>query len=165
MMNTQNQYVAYKPRKFHNTRKHIVVGYSYEQNCRKAKRQRIIDKALWGIIIVMAFLLAVGLVNDFIVQPRLRDAEVQRDIHDRAMLDRLLTQYRDGMHHSDTYEGEMIPGVNDLMYYSLDEYNGNEYVVMATYSGWIYAGPVQEYSYNGIHLLDQHQFDDLLGKN
>ena len=164
-MDINAQYrVPYIPRNAKVERKY-TVGYSYEKNCRKAKRSRIIDKVLWGLVIVLVLALVAGLINDFVVQPRLRDIELQQDIHDRQMLDRLLTSYREGAHHK-LREGETLPGIKSLMYYQLSEYNGVEYVVMATYSGWIYAGPVKEYSYlNGLQLLDQHQFDDLLGKN
>ncbi len=162
-METTRQY-RYVPRNEKEERRY-TVGYSYTRNLKKARRQKIFDKVLWAIIIVMICLLAAGLVNDFIIQPKLRDAVLLQDSSDRAMLDRLLTSYRNGSHHF-LSEGETLPGIEKLMYYSLDEYDGVEYVVMATYSGWIYAGPVKEYSYlNGIQLLDQHQYDDLLGKN
>jgi len=164
-MDINAQYrVPYIPRNAKVERKY-TVGYNYEKNCRKARRSRIIDKVLVGLIIVLVLALAIGLVNDFVIQPHIREIEFQQDLRDRQMLDRLLTSYRDGVHHR-LREGETLPGISKLMYYQLDEVNGVEYVVMATYSGWIYAGPVNEYSYlNGIHLLDQHQFDDLLGKN
>ena len=161
-MDINAQYrVPYIPRNAKVERKY-TVGYCYEKNCRKAKRNRIIDKVLVGLIIVLVLAIVACLVNDFVIQPRIREAEFQQDMRDRQMLDRLLTSYRDGVHHH-LRKGETLPGISKLMYYQLSEYNGVEYVVMATYSGWIYAGPVSEYTYlNGIQLLDQHQCNQWL---